>query len=481
MQTILISGICFLAGIILIVLIIPTKKRRKGDKREKKDFFTLSAEGKRLIFRDPFDNFLIYAGANSGKTKSIGKPILKEYLRTNFAGFVYDYKDDDLSKTVYHFHQKFAVKYPLYHISFTEPSKSHRTNPISPKLITDENLFIQVIDDFYAAYADNDRPDEWYKGAVGILRGIAINFYYLYPDFCTIPHIVQFTCSAGAKRITEFLKRTQRSRALASGFIDAQDSPKTQSSFLSSLTNPLSILTLNKNIAWVLTGDDFDFNLIDPQNPKILTISNSFQKENVIGPVISLMLTVSTRQFTLSNQVEFFYFLDEATTFKIVDFEKLPSVLREYKCSFTFITQSGSKVERRYSKLERSSIEANFGNQFYGKTTDVEALKNYPLVFGKAENRKISRTSGSSSGRVSESKTVSTLKEERYDSNFFTRLTAGEFVGIAANANLRDFHLYFDLYDSKKEGETDLPTVRAVIPQDVEKNYDKIISDVETI
>ena len=378
-------------------------------------------------------------------------------------------------------HKKYNLPYPLYHLSFTEPSKSHRTNPISPKLIQDENLFIQVIDDFYAAFADNDRPDEWYRGAVGILRGIAINFYYQYPEYCTIPHIVQYTCSAGVKRITEFLKSTRRSRSLASGFLDAENSPKTQSSYLSSLTNPLSIFTLNKNIAWVLSGDDFEFNLIDPENPKILTVSNSFQVENVIAPVISLMLTVSSRQFTLKNKVDFCYFLDEATTFKIADFEKLPSVLREYRCSFTFITQSGAKVERRYSKLERSSIEANFGNQFYGKTTDVEALKNYPLVFGKTENRKISRTSGSSSGRVSESKTVSTLKEEKYDSRFFSNLTAGEFVGIAANANVKDFHLYFKMYRSDKEGETELPIVRAVIPQDIEKNYVKIIDDVGKI
>ena len=185
MQTILISGICFFVVVIIIVAMIPSRQKRKGNKRDKKDFFTLSADGKKLKFGDPFDNFLVYSGANSGKTKSIGKPLLKEYLRTNFAMFVYDYKDDDLSKTVHHLHKKYNLQYPLYHLSFTEPSKSHRTNPISPKLIQDENLFIQVIDDFYAAFADNDRPDEWYRGAVGILRGIAINFYYQYPEYCT--------------------------------------------------------------------------------------------------------------------------------------------------------------------------------------------------------------------------------------------------------------------------------------------------------
>ena len=88
MKTILISGICILFFIIMVVLIIPTKSKIKGKKRGKKDFFCLEGDEKKLIFGDPFDNFLVYSGANSGKTKSIGKPLLKEYLRTNFAMFV---------------------------------------------------------------------------------------------------------------------------------------------------------------------------------------------------------------------------------------------------------------------------------------------------------------------------------------------------------------------------------------------------------
>ncbi|MCB6643611.1 TraG/TraD/VirD4 family protein, partial [Phocaeicola vulgatus] len=65
------------------------------------------------------------------------------------------------------------------------------------------------------------------------------------------------------------------------------------------------------------------------------------------------------------------------------DFEKLPSVLREYGAAFLLLTQSEGKLEKLYSKLDRSSIEANFGNIFLGCTQDVEALKYYPLFFGK--------------------------------------------------------------------------------------------------
>lgn len=117
----------------------------------------------------------------------------------------------------------------------------------------------------------------------------------------------------------------------------------------------------------------------------MVVVSNAYQIENLISPVISLMLSISSRRFTLANKVPFFYFLDEATTFRIADFEKLPSVLREYLCSFVFLTQSAAKIEKIYGKYDRSSIESNFGNQFFGRTKDIEALKSYPLVLERGE------------------------------------------------------------------------------------------------
>ena len=82
--------------------------------------------------------------------------------------------------------------------------------------------------------------------------------------------------------------------------------------------------------------------------------------------------------------------------------------------------------------------------------------------------------------RVSESKTDSTLKEEKYDSRFFSNLTAGEFVGIAPNANVKDFHLCF--YVSFRQGKRNGITHRS--SRDTagyRKNYDKIIDDVGKI
>lgn len=482
LTTYLIYGIIAIIIIILIVIFIPSGSRKK--KRNKraagsKITFYLESKTKTLEFYNPFINFLVYGGAGSGKTKSICKNLLSEYIRNGFAGVIYDYKDFDLTKTAYNLTKKHNFDYPFYYISFTDMSKTYRINPISTTVITDENLFIQVIEDLFNAYQQDSKKDEWYNGALGILKGVAIRFYYDYPQYCTIPHIVNFILLSGRKKLTLFLKGHTESRKLAGAFIDAEDSEKTQASYLSSLSNKLSNLSFNKNIAYVLSGNDFDFNLLDPNNPKLISIANSYKIENVIGPVVAMMISISSRQFSLTNKIPFFYCFDEATTFKISDFEKMPSVLREYLCSFTIITQSSAKIEKVYGKNDKSSIEANMGNQFFGRTKDLIALKSYPFVFGKEEKERLSKSKGANASGKSTSTTVSTQKEEKYDSNFFTKLKAGEFVGTASDANVDNFHLEFCMYNDKEE--VPLPPVNPVLPIDVENNYNKILDDIYNI
>lgn len=470
-------GIAVLIGVIVLILLLP------GGKKEKKgahEFILYTNKGKKIIFSNPFDNFLVYGGANSGKTGSFGKPLLGEYVRNNFAGLVYDYKDFDLTKTAYHFVKIYNYPYPFYYISFIDMERTHRTNPIKPSIIESESIFLQIMEDFLKAYQAKDaKQDEWFTGALGILRGVSIRFLNDYPAICTIPHIANFICSAGAERITKFLESSYQSRILSGAFLDAKDSPKTQSSYLSSLTACLGTLANEKKIAYVLTGDDFDFNLIEPENPKLLAVANCFQIESLISPIIALMVSISSRRFTLNNKIPFTYFMDEATTFKIPDFEKLPSVLREYKCSFTFLTQSASKLEKLYGKLDRSSVESNFSNQFYGRTKDVEALKTYPLIFGKYEKTKISKTLGNNTkGGENKSRTTSTQKEEVYDTHFFTELKTGEFVGTAAHCNYKNFHFMMKKYD---ESEENLPIIRAVLPSEIEENYLQIRKDIQDL
>lgn len=445
----------------------PEKKNTAGN------VFIIETEKGQLKFTDPFDNFLIYGGANSGKTKSIGKPLLSNYIKSNFAGFVYDYKDYDLTKTVNHLTKLYNYPYKVYNISFTDMGRTKRFNPLKPSVIKDEVLLIQLVDDMLTSYMEDTKRDEWFNGGLGIIKGIAYNLFSLYPQCCTIPHLVNLATSASSEQLEAFLRKTDESRKLASAYLNAPQ--KAQASYFSSMVNPISSLAFDKKISYVLSGNDFDFDLLNPKDPKLITVSSSIKVDRHVSPIIALLLTISSRAFSLNNTIPFFYFLDEATTFKIPDFEKLPSVLREYKCSFTFLTQSGAKIEKLYSKLDRSSIEANFGNIFYGRTKDVEALKYYPFIFGKNEVKKKSRTTGRSTHSSSTSQTISTQKEDKYSTNFFTGLQSGEFLLSAAHCNKKEFYGRFKMYNEQENPHFD---ESVVIDVDIEKSHKQVMNDV---
>lgn len=195
--------------------------------------------------------------------------------------------------------------------------------------------------------------------------------------------------------------------------------------------------------------------------------------------VIGMLMTISSRQFTMRNKVPFVYFLDEMTTVNIKNFETLPSVLREYLCAFVLLTQSGSKVENQYGRLDRSSVEANFGNQFFGRTKDVESLKYYPMMFGKEEKERRSRSAGKSGGSTNRSVTVSSQKEDIYQGKDFADLEPGEFIGSATRANVSYFKVKLEMYDDRNE--EPLPDVRVLEPGELGRNFARILEEVREL
>ena len=220
---------------------------------------------------------------------------------------------------------------------------------------------------------------------------------------------------------------------------------------MSTLSNYVAKLTTNENIYYVLTGNDFDFNLIDLEHPKLFAISNNYATESVISPVIAMMVSITSRSFSMENKVPFVFILDEMTTFKVRDFEKLPSVLREYGAAFLLLTQFGAKLEKLYSKLDRSSIEANFGNIFLGRTLDVEALKYYPFFSGNTRRRR----------------------------SLPAPAAPGEFIGMGNRFNIKGhFRKKFRLLKLEEEP---LLVVAFRAEKKISDNYTRILKDIERV
>ena len=433
--------------------------------------------GRQLRFYYYYANFLVYGGAGSGKTKSIGKWLLQEYIRLGFAGFIYDFKDIDYTRTAYNLMKKYDYKVEFYYINFDNLSRSYRFNPL--KNVSDKTVLMQLMEDMLLSMQAKDaKQDEWFAGGLGILRGVAYRLYDEFKEYCTIPHILTLIMNSSQDSLTRFLEQNTISEMMAGAFLKAKGSEKTQASYISTLSNQIATMATDENIAWVLSGNDFDFNLIDPEHPKMFAVSNNFSKNSVYSPVIAMLLSISSRQFTMQNKVPFVYFLDEMTTVKIKNFETLPSVLREYKAAFVLLTQSGAKLENLYGKLDRSSVEANFGNMFLGRTKDVEALKYYPLFFGKEEKERRSRSAGKSGSSSNSSVTISSQKEDVYQGKDFSELEPGEFIGSATRANVKEFKAKFKMFEMEEE---ELPVHEFVTPEQVTENYDRIICEVQEI
>lgn len=456
---------------------IPHLKPHKNE-----DTFKLKSNKGTIEFYYPRDNFMVLGGAGSGKTASIGKPIMEQFIKYGWAGFIYDYKDYDYTQTAWNLVQKYEYPHKFYYISFTDMNHTYRFNILDKRVIRDDVSLFQAMDDFLQAMKPLDgKTDEWFQGALGLLKGVAIRFYHFegeYARYCTLPHILNFILMASTKELTTFLRSDMASIKAAGAFLGSEGSDRTQSSIIFTINNYISNLASNRNICYVLTGNDFVFDLVDPQDPKLFAVANNFALESLISPIIAMMVPIAARRIEFGNKVKFAFVLDEMTTFKVNNFQGFPSVLREYGAAFLVLTQSSSKFDRVYGKEDRAAIMANFANIFMGKTTDVEALKTYPLYFGKEEKEKKSISAGSSSGRTNSSITRSKQKEEVYDSNAFTELRKGEFILSCGDCNVNKIKARLEMF---KLEEKPLPVVRLTTNREIETIYSQIERDCEAL
>lgn len=498
------------ASVVLTMEQQPSKK--KGNKfipNPSSDFYLENTKGERIFFGYPQDNFLVYGGAGSGKTKSIGKPIMEQFIRSRYAGFIYDFKDFDYTKTAWNLVRQYDYEKPdsqgirrsFYYVSFTDLEHTYRFNPLKkfrnieitdPKTgevkrqcieLINRTMLLQLMNDFLRAFLpEKGKEDEWFQGALGILQGVAFKLWDEYPEYLTLPHICCIITTFTNEQLTSFLTSNVTACSLAGAFISSAGSEKTQASYISTLNNYIGTFANNMEAAYVLSGDEFTFDLVDPNNPKLFAVCNNYAINRILSPVISMLFSISSRRFSFSNRQNFVYVLDEMTTFKVQDFELLPSTLREFGVAFVLLTQSGAKLEKLYSKLDRSSIEANFANMFLGRTKDVEALKYYPSFFGKHEIQKKSKTRGTSSGGSSNSVTINTQKEEVYEAKVFTGLLPGEFIGSAGHTNKPEFREQFKQYRFTGNDQGKMKGEEEDIPQRIDPDTQKpIIVDNERI
>ena len=209
-----------LPGVVSVLLRLSFKGGTESGKGGKALLSLHATDGTIIRYYYWFSNFLVYGGAGSGKTKSIGKPLMEQYIRSGFAGFIYDFKDFDYTRTAYNLIRKHGYPHEFYYVNFTDMNRTYRFNPLDRRNIKDRTMLMQLMEDVLGALMPpTSKQDEWYTGALGILNGVAYRLWDEFPECCTLPHIVNFVMKADTGQLQEFLKLNDISAMMAGAYL----------------------------------------------------------------------------------------------------------------------------------------------------------------------------------------------------------------------------------------------------------------------
>ena len=276
---------------------------------------------------------------------------------------------------------------------------------------------------------------------IGIVQAVAVRMFYDYPKICTIGHVANFIIYNDYETLLNFIEKRREARPYADELFKSRDTKKTADNIMWSATQILKPIATNKNVCYVLGGDDFDFNLINPKNPKVICVCNDNENNTLLNGLIGSMVNILAKQINFGNRQNTFFFMDEGTTFKIPNFAYLVGLLGEYCVSFTFLTQSLSKIIEVYKPAATTSIVSNFNNYFLGRTNVAKDAKDYAELFGRIEKTKVTRSEGRSSSSRNSSTSSGKSKTEQKDFLFepdhFTSQTQGQFTCSFLDGNYK--------------------------------------------
>ena len=440
-------------------------------------------------------NFLrgisIFGSAGSGKTISLIFPILKHFSEQKLAGIIYDFKDGELTElAIPLFKEKLKI------IAIHNASISARVNPISPKLINDENDINEIV----AVLMDNlinngaGKGDDFFKDSgSSLLSAVILKFWLDHPSFCTLPHVISFILavdfsvqeqnfnqSLGEQAINQFAKLkaflTDNDRVAIQGsaFILGLASERQTASVLSTLANALRKISSPKTF-WVLSGNEIDFDINSDENRSVISVLNEPKNSKFLSPINASIIHSISKQMMVRNRQPSFLCLDEAPTIKLLNMAQIPATMRSFQVGVIYCAQDIVQGIVQYGRDGFKEILANLSTQFFGKSNDPDTSKFYESYFElvKEKTKSISEKGDFLSG----GRTITTGEKEvsKYRASRFQNLKVGEFAMLSDGKN-QIYHIQAEQITSEKILEK-----KEISNSMLNSNFTKIINEVKLL
>lgn len=437
-----------------------------------------------LFLTNPFAGILVIGGAGAGKSFSVIEPIIVQTIEQGHAGLLYDFKFPTLAKIAQGAMKRFPSDTKSYIVNFDDLTRSHRVNPIKPETLhTASNARAAAQTIIKNLFPPGKGGDNFFvKNATTYLTGIIWFLKKEHPELCTLPHAMAMANEPVSKVVALLRENREVAGTIASIRTAVDEKAGGQiAAVVATLQDALSILN-TPEIAWVLSGDDFDLNLNNPKSPKFVTIGNNPRLAGTYSPVIALIATMALGEMNQQGKIPSAVILDEAPTLYIPDFATIPATARSNKVATVFGAQDFSQIVSMYGQDEKDTIIANMANKFYGRVNHQQTAQYICTMWGKEQV--LQRSESTSDAPEQSMKTyqkshqVSITDRDRVTIQQVLELQTGEFFGQLVESDVSYFRAKMK---PDQADPADLKVISQVDKKDIESNFDRIQIDIENL
>jgi hypothetical protein len=442
---------------------------------------------------NPFRAVMVLGTPGSGKSYFVIRHIITQHIRKGFTMFVYDFKFDDLSKIAYNTWLKNKHRYvkppAFYVINFDDLTRSHRCNPLEPSAMTD---ITDAAESARTILMGLNR--EWIKRQGDFFVESPINFlsaviWYLrkYKDgeFCTLPHVIELM-QVDYDSLFTLLRTEKEIEVLINPFVNAylNDVMEQLEGQIASAKVAMARLS-SPQLYYVLSGNDFNLDINNPDDPKIVCMGNNPQKLQIYGAVLSLYVTRLIKQVNKKGKLKSSLVFDEFPTIYLNNMDSLIATARSNKVATCLGIQDFSQLRKDYGREQADVIMNITGNIIAGQVTG-DTAKQLSERFGKIMQDRESYSINSGDTSISRSKQL----EAAIPSSKISALSSGEFVGMVADdpdnkIDLKAFHCEIindhDALKREEESYKEIEMIRKLDNGMVQRNYLQIKQDIKDI
>lgn len=442
---------------------------------------------------NPARGLLLAGQPGSGKTWYILEEIIKQQIEKSYCQFIYDWKFPDLTAIAYNHYLKHRHKYQVpvkfNVIVFEDLTRTGRCNPLEPASMTDitdaaesartilyglNRSWIQRNGDFFV-----ESPIILLTAVIWYLRK------YRGGEYCTLPHVIELLQVDYSKLFT-MIRCEPELEILISPFISALEAGVMEQLEGQIAAAKIAMARLSSpELYFVLSGNDFNLDINNPDAPQILCMGNNPQKQATYGAVLSLCINRLIKQINKKGKMKCGVNFEEFPTLTVQGIDSLVGTGRSNLIATTIVIQNLDQVRKDYSR-EMADVLMNLcGNIITGQVSGDTARQMSERV-GKIMQDRASTTINSSDTSINHSQQL----DMAIPASVISNLSAGEFVGIVADnpgqeIKQKIFHCKVTkdakAADRERKGYKELPVVRSLENGIVQQNFLQIKADISDI